>query len=299
MPTENTDANFEEFFGAFDSEPDYQTETETETDDSSAAAEETELTEEPAEDAQGAEDKTSDDGNTEPTTDGDASQKPAHPADSYTLRVNHRNVAVSEEEYRNYAQKGVDYDRVKGQLEQAKNDNEGLRSQLTETQKIHTRLSELAKACNTELPDLLEQFEVAMYQQQGLSPDAAKERVARMAAERKLEEANAQKQAPQEESQQERANREIAEFAQRYPDVAPTAELAQKLAPDIQAGMTLSEAYEKYLSAEKDAQIQQLKAELEAERQNKANRASSPGSVKSVGSKKEKDKFDDFFDAFD
>lgn len=297
MPTETMETNdtsFDQFFDALDSESGYQTETEPEAQETAPAEDEpVQEGAEPAEDAPAAGD------DTDPTTEGDPAAAPAQAADSFTLRVNHSDMTVTRDQMIEYAQKGVDYDRVRAALEQEKNANSVLRSQQADTQKTVDRLSSLAKDCNLELPDLLEQFEIAMYQRQGLSPDAAKERAARVAAERKLEEANAQKQTAQDETMEERANREIAEFAQRYPGVEPTKELAEKLAADIQNGMTLTQAYEKHLSAEKDAEIQRLKTELEAEKQNNANRASSPGSMQDQGSRKVKDQFDDFFGAFD
>lgn len=302
MPTdiETNDESFDDFFDAFDAEHDHQSEAEDNKNEVDAAAEEPtqENTPDGGDDGEGG---ASEEPSTEPTTDGDPTAQSQPAPEKFTIRVNHSDMEVTREQMIEYAQKGADYDRVKAQLEQGKSDNQALRSQLDATQEVYDLIAGLAKDSGMEIPALLDQFRVTQYRAQGLSEDAAKERLSRVKTERELEQLKGKQttQKTEEEARQERIDRESAEFAQKFPDAKLSEEIARKLAPDVQSGMSLSDAYQKMLDAEKDAQIRQLKAELEAERQNKANHASSPGSMKDVGSKKNKDSFDDFFDAFD
>ena len=64
---------------------------------------------------------------------------------------------------------------------------------------------------------------------------------------------------------------------------------------DIQSGMSLSNAYRKQEAAKKDAEIAELKRQLEAEKQNKRNRSNSPGSQRDSGGRRmtsDHDKFE-------
>ena len=153
----------------------------------------------------------------------------------------------------------------------------------------------------TEIPALLEMLMVsAIAKKDNLSEDVARERYLRQKAEKEnaaLRQATASGEAEEETSQQ-RAQREIADFRKSYPDVPLTDELLKALMPDVQKGVSFKDAYERRESALKDARIEELEAQLAAEKQNKRNRAASPGSQKDSGGRREKTDFDDFVSAF-
>ena len=155
-----------------------------------------------------------------------------------------------------------------------------------------------------EVPALLDSLRLAALQKQGLSEDAAKERLLRLKAERenkRLKEARParqQEEKPAEETGQQRAKRDLEAFRKVYPDVQLTSELIGKLTPAVQGGATLVEAYRAHETAQKDAQIAELQRQLAAEKQNKENRLSSPGSQKDTGGKRSKSEYDDFMAAF-
>ena len=152
-----------------------------------------------------------------------------------------------------------------------------------------------------DVPALLDSFRIAALKKQGLSEDAAKERLLRLKAERenaRLKEEKPAEQEPAEETSQQRAKRDLEEFRRAYPDVQLTDELIGKLTPDVQDGASLLGAYQKYENAQKDAQIAELQRQLAAEKQNKENRISSPGSQKDTGGKRTKTEYDDFMEAF-
>jgi hypothetical protein len=185
-----------------------------------------------------------------------------------------------------FAQKGVDYDRVKDQLK--------------EQQEAMDVLSDLAKDSGTDIPGLLKTFRLNMLKKQGLSDDAAQERLLREEAERENAKLKKERDAARQtgEDRQEKIRREVTEFRELYPNVQLSNELLQKLTPEVQKGKSLTEAYRGYEAAQKDARIAELERQLAAEKQNKANRAASPGSQKDSGGKRSKSDFDDFMAAF-
>lgn len=208
---------------------------------------------------------------------------PAQP-ETFTLKVNKEERVCSRDEVIELAQKGADYDRVK--------------EQLSKQQDAMDVLAALAKEAKTDIPGLLDSFRITMLKKQGLSDDAAKERLGREKAERENAALKAA-QKPQEETAQERARRELAQFREVYPKVELTEELVKKLMPDVHGGKTITEAYRAMEAAEKDAKIAELERQLAAEKQNKANRVSSPGSQKDSGGRQSKSDFDDFMKALE
>lgn len=294
----NEDTNVQEFFDAFE-DTGYQT-GDIEVEETAAETEETEQVTEEADREEAAEaDKGEAPANEEtPTGEKDGAEGSQEP-EMFTLKVNKEERRVTREEMVALAQKGSDYDRIKAAAEQAKSDNTALKEQNAKMQEAFDLLTSLAEESKVSVPELLDAFRVNRLKGQGLSEDAAKERVAREKAERELQALKAENQAAQNKPDTDRAAREVAEFRKAYPDVALTKELVDSLTNDVQAGMTLIQAYQKQESAKKDAQIEQLRAELEAEKKNKANRASTPGSQNDSGARRVKSKFDDFWDAFE
>jgi hypothetical protein len=216
------------------------------------------------------------------TTDG---QEPVK-EETFELKVNKETRTYSREEMIAFAQKGVDYDRVKEQLK--------------EQQEAMDVLSDLAKDSGTDIPGLLKTFRLNMLKKQGLSDDAAQERLLREEAERENAKLKKERDAARQpgEDRQEKIRREVTEFRELYPNVQLSNELLQKLTPEVQKGKSLTEAYRGYEAAQKDARIAELERQLAAEKQNKANRAASPGSQKDSGGKRSKSDFDDFMAAF-
>lgn len=226
--------------------------------------------------------------------------KPAEKTgETFTLKVNKEEKTYSREEVISLAQKGADYDRVKEQLSQSRQTQEQLQGQLDKQQEAIGVLEELAKESGTDMAGLLRNMRLGMLKKQGLSDDAANERLLRMEAEKEnaaLKAAASEEQTK--ETSAQRAQRELAEFRESYPDVELSQELLDKLMTDVQGGTPLIKAYQKYESAQKDAQIEDLQRQLAAEKQNKENLAASPGSQKDSGGKRTKSDYDDFLEAF-
>ena len=294
------ETGFNDFMEAFDDSADYQTgEAEEQAVEESAAesTEEAAQTEDQADASQGSQDEKQEEngeGQEKPETEAE----PEPQAETFTLKINKEEKTYSREEVISLAQKGADYDRVKEQLEKSRQTNTELQTRMDSQNAI---LTELAKEAGVEVSVFLDNLRIASLEKQGLSTDAAKERLLRLKAEQENARLKAEKPVepePPAETVQQRAKRELEEFRNAYPNVQLTRELVGKLMPDVQKGDSMMGAYQKYESAQKDARIAELQRQLEAEKQNKENRISSPGSQKDTGGKRTKTEYDDFMEAF-
>lgn len=233
----------------------------------------------------------------------------AEAQDTFTLKVNKEERTYSREEVISLAQKGADYDRVKEQLGKSQQTATELQDRLTQLAPNLEHiavLESLAKEMGSDIPKLLDSLRLSSYRKQGLSEDAANERLLRVKAEFENEKLRKDKAAPPaEDKSKQKVQQDLADFRKSYPDVALTEELLKELMPEIQKGVPMLQAYRNReiaskdaVIAEKDQKIAQLERQIEAEKQNKNNRASSPGSQKDSGGKRTKNEFDDFMDAF-
>lgn len=292
----NESMSHDDFFSAFEGES-YQSPTEDVTEEVETETE-TEVAEESAEVVEEAADgEEAQEGAEEQKAEEDAAKE--QQADVFTIKVNKEERTVTRDEMITLAQKGADYDRVKAAAEQAKTDNTALKEQNAKMQEAFDLLTDLANESKITVPELLRVFRVNRFKGQGLSEEAAKERVAREDAEKELQTFKAQQEAAQNLSDNDRAKRDVEEFRKMYPDVQLTEELVASLIDDVRGGMTMTQAYQRREAAKKDEEIRALRAELEAEKKNRENRASSPGSQKDSGSKRVKTQFDAFFGAYD
>lgn len=295
---ENQEVDFEEFMSAFDGDLANQSE-----DAEDAAGTDTGAN---ADDGGGAVEETAgEDANPDQTAaENPPAEQEQKSADSeiFTLKVNKEERTCTREEVISLAQKGADYDRVKDQLTESRQTAADLQAKLDGQQEAMDILGELAKASNVEIPELLNNLQLSLLKKQGLSEDAAKERLARLKTEKEnavLKAAKPAEKAEPVEDDGQRVRRELGEFRTAFPKVELTEELLGKLMPDVAAGKSLTDAYRGYEAAQKDSRIAELERQLAAEKQNKENRVASPGSQKDSGGQRTKDDFDDFFSAFE
>lgn len=285
---DTNEASFAEFAEAFDEPVSNHTE-ETETvEEQTDTAEETAAEEEQEPAAEG-EEKPEEGVQQDPP----AEEAPAK-EETFTLKVNKEERTYSRDEVISLAQKGADYDRVKEQLQDA-------RQKVTEHTEIMGVLEEIAKDSGVDVPEMLMQMQVGLLKKRdGLSDTEARERLLRQKAEKENEslKAAAATEAQAKESSAQRAQREIEEFRAAYPDTELSKEVLNELMPDVQKGMPLIKAYQKRELAQKDAQIAALQQQLAAQKQNKANAAASPGSQSDSGGRHTKNDYDDFMAAF-
>lgn len=294
------DVSTEDFFSAFE-DAGYQsgaegTENAVQTDNAEPSANAEETTQGAAEQAQDEENAGNAPGEEQAAEGTEATQQP----ESFTIKVNKEERTVNRDEIITLAQKGADYDRVKAAADKSKSDNEALNQQLASMQPVYDLICEIAKESKLEITDLLDGIRIQQLRnRENLSEGEAKERLARMKAERELEKLKAISTAKSpEQEQKERRDQEIAQFQKDFPDVNLGTLPVDELTADIQAGKTLSLAYQNYLMRQKDAEIQRLQAAAAAAEQNRRNRDASPGSTSDSGSRKTKSATDDFWAAF-
>lgn len=304
---ENTN-DFEEFAAAFNDG--YQTGEEEQQDNSETETQDAETSEEGSPRApEGPDSEQTDDPDVEHTEDGNGQEKPQEPPQEqkFTIKVNKESREVGLSEMTELAQKGADYDRVKGQLATARDDLEKVKAQFEESRKISELLKRIAEDIGVPEEDMLRRVHINWRMNKG---ESEKEAIAHIESENAKRELNELKERQNQEkansdSVQERASREIAEFRKEYPDVELTKELIDEMMADVQGGMTLTNAYRKIETAKKDAEadnlraeIQRLQQQLAAEKQNKKNRSNSPGSQTDAGGRNAKSDFDEFAEAF-
>jgi hypothetical protein len=246
-------------------------------------SDEEESEEEPAEEAEGEEEKPG---------DTDAGQ-------TFTLKVNKEERQVTLEEMTALAQKGADYDRVKEQNTKSQQTIKDLQTKLDSfngQKDVLDTLSIVSEKCGTSLAQLAENLYISFRKSEGASEAVAKEELKSARLEKELNGMKAQQaQTSQKKDDAEtRAQREMEDFKQNYPDIALTEELVDKLIPDIQKGMSLSAAYRKMEKAQDAAKIQELEQKLAAKNQNANNKKHSPGSQKDSGGRRSKSDYEDF-----
>lgn len=287
------DTGFDEFAAAFDD--DYQIGDEGGAEEPEAIEEDTAADSGEAEEpvATEAEEGTElGEGGSDDSGAGDGADKP----ETFVLRVNKEERTVNREEVISLAQKGADYDRVKGQLAESRTTNQELQSRLDKYQNVMDALEMISADSGQSVDQLVEQMQLNMLMKGGKSEAEARAEMRALKAESALNAAKAKEtaQKPAAEDGAARAEREVAEFHKRFPGVELTEELCKELMPDVQNGTSISDAYRKREDAKKDAQIAELKRQLEAEKQNKKNRSNSPGSQNDSGGRRNTSDFDKF-----
>jgi len=305
---ENMDMDFGDFFSGFEGD-EYQADT-TEQTDSTEPAEETAEAEETLDNAQEAKEDSESaetaeqESNQEAGKDGAEETAEAEKAEEKrtfeNLKVNGEIRSCTYEEAPAWIQKGMDYDRVKGQLEASRKTEQELRSQLDSQKEIMEILNLISEQNNTPLKDLGDQLYVNFQRANGKTETEARQNL-EFARLKKENEAlkNQQIQKPAAEDVSDRVQREVEEFRKHFPDVQLTEELCSSLTSDIQAGMSLTNAYLKHENARKDSEKAELEQKLAAMEQNRKNRSKSPSSQRDSGGQRTKDAMDDFFSAFE
>lgn len=296
---EDESMDFEEFFSAYDApgeddgnQTDPETE-ETETGESAQEAEESpETGETPSEESTPEQEKKPDEGNPE------AAPEPQ----KFTIKVNKGTREVELPEMTELAQKGADYDRVKGQLETSRTNEANLQKTVDEQSPIMEVLQLAAKDAGVDVAELVDSIHIGLLKGKGMTEAEARAEIRAAKAEKAVNDLKnkpAQEEEPETDSNQERAKREIAEFQTAFPGVQLNQETLDKLAPDVQNGMTLTSAYLKMENARLTAELAEQKRALEAEKQNQKNRRQAAPGQNDSGGGREKDAFEDFFTAFE
>lgn len=296
---ENEGMDFEEFFSAYDApgeDDGNQTDPETVEEETGESAQEAEESPETGEE--------SSDGSTpeQEKKPDEWTPETATEPQKFTIKVNKGTREVELPEMTELAQKGADYDRVKGQLETSRTNEANLQKTVDEQSPIMEVLQLAAKDAGVDVAELVDSIHVGLLKGKGMTEAEARAEIRAAKAEKAVNDLKnkpAQEENPETNSNQERAKREIAEFQTAFPGVQLNQETLDKLAPDVQNGMTLTSAYLKMENARLTAELAEQKRALEAEKQNQKNRRQAAPGQNDSGGGREKDAFEDFFTAFE
>ena len=215
-------------------------------------------------------------------TSGQTQQQETPPADApkmWTLRHLDEVRQVGEADMVALAQKGLDYDRIRGKYDESK--------------PVMELFGSFAKQAGMSISDYLSAIRTQAKQASGMSEAEAKRAVAledREAAVSAREAEEAQRQSGANQAAQAKAaadarrSADIAEFQKLFPDAAkdPKA-IPQEVWANVQSGMTLVSAYSKYAVEQANAARQAAEQKASAASQNQANASRATGSMVSAG----------------
>ena len=219
----------------------------------------------------------------------------------FTIKVNKETREVGLQEITERAQKGADYDRTKSQLETSRQNEKALQAELDKQKPYMEVLTAASEAAGIPVDQFIEQVQVNLLMGQGMTEKEAKAEIRALRAEQQVKAMTEQKpkeQEPEKDGGSDRAQTEIAEFAKNFPDVHLTEEQVNKLMPDVQAGMSLTNAYLKMENARLAAELAEKQHKDAADEQNRKNRAKAVGSQRDSGAKRQRTAEDAFFDTF-
>lgn len=256
-----------------------QTEEETSEEAAEANEEEQEPSEEPEEPAGQPE--------AEPTK-----EQKEEPEELFDLKFNKEIRKVSRQEVTELAQKGLNHDRILEQRDHLQQENAELLKFKQDNEAIIGLLDAAAQKSGTDRNTFLQSVRENAYVSQGLSRDAAHERVLREDAEQRLsrtEKADAEKQQAQ-QGQELSRQQDIERFLKLYKDVDPNT-IPKEVWDDVRNGETLVSAYGRYENRQLAESNRKLQESLNALKQNEKNKQKSIGSAKTEGKETAKDPF--------
>lgn len=197
---------------------------------------------------------------------------------------------VSMEDAPGWIQKGMNYDRVKEQLDTTRQNAEALQEKLSQQDGYMETLELISQTINVPIPELLERLHVNAVIGTGKTEAEAKAIIRADKLERQLKgkEQAQEKEKTQEDTKTQQVAKELSDFREQFPDVnLDDTALLERLRPYIQSGMSLTSAYLKQENERQAAEITRLQQEQErkqaAQEQNKKNRAKTPGSMRDSG----------------
>lgn len=226
--------------------------------------------------------------------DNDTAQESAEEQQTFDLKFLGETKTVSKEEVVTLAQKGLNYDKVLGERDVAK-------QEVSRLQEYETFLKDLADMDGRTVDDLMDATRAEILaKKEGLDKSVALQRI-KLDRDRKAFEAEkSKKEAEQkatEEAEKQRSN-QFLQFAQEYPDVDPK-DIPKEVWDKFKDGMPLTSAYSIYENKKLREEVKSWKDKAEAAEQNAKNKERSTGSQSTagMGSAKKKDPIDlDWYD---
>lgn len=183
---------------------------------------------------------------------------------------------VSREQVVTLAQKGMDYDHIRGERDSA-------RAQYAE---LEAFLSELAQPQGMTIPDLIDHTRASILaERDGIEMDVALQRVKLDRDRKSFEEQQRQaEQAKNAQTQEEaRIQQSFLRFAEEYAEVDPKS-IPKEVWDAFGKGGELTDAYARWENKQLRQQIKAMQEKQQAQEQNEKNKERSTGSQQSAGS---------------
>lgn len=210
----------------------------------------------------------------------------------FDLKFNKEIRKVSRQEVTELAQKGLNHDRILEQRDHLQQENAELLKFKQDNEAIIGLLDAAAQKSGTDRNTFLQSVRENAYVSQGLSRDAAHERVLREDAEQRLsrtEQLEAAKNKGKQEQELAR-QQDIERFLKVYKDVDP-GQIPKEVWDDVRNGETLVSAYGRYENRQLAESNRKLQESINALKQNEKNKQKSIGSAKTEGKETAKDPF--------
>lgn len=204
--------------------------------------------------------------------EGDAKEAPK----TWTLRHMDSARTVGEAEMVALAQKGLDYDRIRGRYDEAR--------------PVIEMFGEFARAANMSIPDYVRKVRTEAKRAGGMSEEEARRAVDLEEREASIHAQEAQQQEQQNAKSAERAriSRELAEFQRAFPDAYDNARKDPKSIPqsvwaEVNNGLSLTAAYSRYAVQQARESVKTAQETVKTVQQTQKNAQRSTGSMKSAG----------------
>lgn len=224
----------------------------------------------------------------QPTADEPTEEaEPAPEPETFELKHLGEVKQVSRDEMVSLAQKGLNYDHIREERDNAK-------AEVTRLGEYESFLKELADRDKISVDDFVDRLKARMLaDKDNISPEIALERV-KLDRERRA--FNAQRAAAdeaknKEDAENKRVRESLLKFSQEYPDVKPQ-EITQEMWQAVRDGGDLSAIYARHENKNLKTQIAELNRKLEAEKQNTKNKERAAGSRQSAGKSDDMDPLD-------
>ena len=221
-----------------------------------------------------------------------ADEQPGTEEPMFDLKYNKETKQYTRQQVTELAQKGLNYDHVTEQRDRLQQEIADLTKFRDENSAILDTLRAAAEASGKSVPEYLTSIRTNLLVAQGISPEAARERILREDAEQRLhsqqkaEEAEANRKRDAEQRQKD----DIARFQKKYKDVDPKT-IPQEVWEAVRGGELLTDAYGDYQRRELERQLREANEKLAIRAKNESNRQKSLGSLQSTKQETGKDPF--------
>lgn len=202
-------------------------------------------------------------------------ETPADQPELFELKFLGETKQYTRDEMTTLAQKGMNHDRILQQRDE-------LQQFRTANEHLVTDLDRIAQQFGMKPADLLSSMEANLLRQQGKTQAEAEAIIRADRANRQLQTYKTQEQRIQEQQRavQERQQRDVQEFVQKYPNMDYKT-IPASVWQDVHKGESLVNAYGKYEMQQLRAENQRLQQQIAAKAQNEKNKQNSLGSMQS------------------